>query len=110
MFTAPAGPSRVGAVPVTDDSGRVLGIVRGHDLLAQKANSEYSPGRRRRARHRREHGQAAAATAADLMTGAAVTISAKTRTDQAAWLMCRHRVASLPVVDSPAHPDPGEGP
>jgi CBS domain-containing protein len=92
--------ARVGAVPVIDDSGRVLGVVRGHDLLAKKARPERSPGRLVRARRRRDHDPAAAATAANLMTGPPVTICAKTRTDEAARLMCRHRVASLPVVDS----------
>ena len=92
--------ARVGAVPVIDDSGRVLGIVHGHDLLAKKTRPERSPGRLGRAGRHREHGPPTAATAAGLMTCPAVTVNASTRTDEAARLMCRHRVASLPIVDS----------
>jgi CBS domain-containing protein len=90
----------VGAVPVTDDCGLVVGIVCEHDLLAKKASPERSPGRLARARHRREHRQAAAATAASLMTCPAVTIRAEATTAEAARLMYRSRLASLPVVDS----------
>ena len=35
--------ARVGAVPVTDDSGLVLGIVCEHDLLAKKASPDRPP-------------------------------------------------------------------
>ena len=90
----------VGAVPVTDDCGLVLGIVCEHDLLAKKASPERSPGRLARARHRREHRQAAAATAASLMTSPAVTIRAEATTAEAARLMYPSHLASLPVVDS----------
>lgn len=92
--------ARVDAVPVTDDSGLVLGMVREHDLLARKASPERVPRRPDRARWRRGHGMPATVTAASLMTGPAVTIRAEATTEQAARLMYRHRVASLPVVDS----------
>ena len=92
--------ARVGAVPVTDDSGPVLGIVCEHALLAKKASPERSPGRLARARDRREYRQAAAATAASLMTSPAVTIRAEATTAEAARLMYRSHLASLPVVDS----------
>jgi CBS domain-containing protein len=71
------------------------------EIGAKKASPERSPGRLARARHRRERRQAAAATAASLMTcPAAVTIRAEATTAEAARLMYRSRLASLPVVDS----------
>jgi len=91
--------ARVGAVPVIGDHGLVLGIVCEHDLLAKKAGPGRSPGRLPRARHRREHRQAAAATAGGLMTSPAVTVRAGATTAEAARLMYRTRLASLPVVD-----------
>jgi CBS domain-containing protein len=92
--------ARVGAVPVIDRSGLVLGIVCEHDLLAKKAGLERAPGRLARARHHGERGRAAADTAASVMTSPAVTTRAEATTGKAAWLMHRHRIASLPVVDS----------
>ena len=91
--------ARVDAVPVTDDSGLVLGMVREYDLLARKARPDRAPWRPGRAR-RREHGRSAPVTAASLMRSPAVTVSAAATTEEAARLMYRHRVASLPVVDS----------
>jgi CBS-domain-containing membrane protein len=90
----------VGAVPVTDGSGLVLGIVGEHDLIAEKAFLECSPGRLARAWRHGGRGKAAAATAASLMTSPAVTTRADATTGEAAWLMYRHRRGSLPVVDS----------
>ena len=67
----------VGAVPVTDDSGLVLGIVSERDLLAEKARLERSHGRLAAARRRRQRGRAAATTAASLMTNGALPQPAK---------------------------------
>jgi CBS-domain-containing membrane protein len=89
----------VGAVPVTDDAGLVLGIVCERDLLAEQAFLERSPGWLASARRRGQRGKAGAATAASLMTSPAVTIRAEATTGTAAWLMYRHRRGSLPVVD-----------
>lgn len=89
----------VGAVPVTDDAGLVLGIVCERDLLAEKAFLERSPGRLAAARRYGERGKAEAATAASLMTSPVVTIQAEATTGQAAWLMYRRHRGSLPVVD-----------
>ena len=86
----------VGAVPVIDGSGRVLGIVCEHDLLAEKVILERSPGRPAAARHHGGHGKAAAATAASLMTSPAVMTRAQATTSEAARLMYRHRCGSLP--------------
>ena len=89
----------VGAVPVTDDSGLVLGIVCERDLLAEKARLERSHGRLAAASRRGRRGKAAAITAASLMTSPAVTTRAEATTAEAARLMYRHRRGSLPVVD-----------
>ena len=77
----------VGAVPVTDDSGLVLGIVYGRDLLAEKGRLERSPGRLAAAGRRGGLGKAGAATAASLMTSPAVTTRAEATTCQAARLV-----------------------
>ena len=89
----------VGAVPVTDDSGLVLGIVCERDLLAEKVRLDCSPDRMPAARRRGGRGQAAAATATSLMTSPAVTTRAEATTGEAARLMDRNRLESLPVVD-----------
>ena len=93
--------ARAGAVPVIDDSGLVMGLVSAHDLLARKAILT-RPGRvlRPGLRHRREHGEVAAPTASRLMISRPAKIWADAATEEAARLMCRHRVTSVPVVDS----------
>lgn len=89
----------VGAVPVTDDSGVVLGIVFVRDLLAEKGRPERSPGRLAAAWRRGGRGQGIAVTAAELMARPAVTTRAETTTGEAARLMYRNHLESLPVVD-----------
>jgi CBS-domain-containing membrane protein len=91
----------VGAVPVTDDSGLVLGMVSERDLLATTGRLEGLPGRLAAARARRHGGRgtAAGATAASLMSSPAVMTRAEATTGEAARLMYRHRLGSLPVVD-----------
>ena len=93
--------ARAGAVPVIDDSGLVMGLVSAHDLLARKASLTRA-GRVLRAglRHRREHGEVAAPTASRLMISRPARIRADATMAEAACLMCRHRVTSVPVVDS----------
>jgi CBS-domain-containing membrane protein len=89
----------VGAVPVTDDSGLVLGMVGERDLLATKGRLEGLPGRLAAARRHGGRGTAAGATAASLMSSPAVMTRAEATTGEAARLMYRHRLGSLPVVD-----------
>ena len=84
----------VGAVPVTDDSGLVLGMVGERDLLATKGRLEGLPGRLAAARRHGGRG-----TAASLMSSPAVMTRAEATTGDAARLMYRHRLGSLPVVD-----------
>ena len=89
----------VGAVPVTDDSGLVLGMVGERDLLATKGRLEGLPGRLAAARRHGGRGTAAGVTAASLMSSPAVMTRAEVTTGEAARLMYRHRLGSLPVVD-----------
>jgi CBS-domain-containing membrane protein len=89
----------VGAVPVTDDSGLVLGMVGERDLLATKGRLEGLPGRLAAARRHGGRGTAAGVTAASLMSSPAVMTRAEATTGEAARLMYRHRLGSLPVVD-----------
>jgi CBS domain-containing protein len=79
---------RVSGFPVTADDGTVVGVVSKSDLLALVAG-----------RHRRGHPAAGQATASDLMTHPAVTISPDDLVRTAARLMQSHRVQRLPVVD-----------
>ncbi|HEX5304306.1 MAG TPA: CBS domain-containing protein [Streptosporangiaceae bacterium] len=88
----------VGTVPVTDDSGLVRGIVCERDLLAKTVYQGRPAGRLAAMRRRGEH-KAAAASAASVMTSPAVTTRAGATTSEAARLMYRYRLGSLPVVD-----------
>jgi CBS domain-containing protein len=87
-----------GTVPVTDDSGLVRGIVCERDLLAKKVHLGRTTGLLAAMRRRGEH-HATAASAASVMTSPAVTTRADATTSEAARLMYRHRLGSLPVVD-----------
>ncbi len=93
---------RVGALPVVDSMGHALGVVSRTDLIAKEAGG--AEGRcgpwdllSRRGRQVRERGRAT--TAARLMTANPVTVTTDTAVSQAAYLMERHNVSHLPVVD-----------
>jgi CBS domain-containing protein len=91
---------RVGAFPVVDDDGYVLGVVSAADLLAKEALAgETGPDGLFNARHRRELRQARGLIAADLMTSPAVTAGAGTSVRHAARVMSERHVKRLPVVD-----------
>ena len=79
---------RVSGFPVTADDGTVVGVVSESDLVALAAGQRH--------RRRRAGGQA---TAGDLMTDPAVTISPDDLVRTAARLMQSHRVQRLPVTD-----------
>lgn len=92
---------QIGAVPVVDDFGRVLGVVSQADLLykieliGERHEWRLFEGRRR-------HGarlKAEAAVARDLMTSPAITTCAHTPLVTAAKLMNRQHVKRLPVVN-----------
>ncbi|MFJ8688903.1 CBS domain-containing protein [Micromonospora wenchangensis] len=91
----------VTAVPVVDDTRRVLGVVSQADLLhkverlGQPHERRILPGRRTRT----GWAKAAATLAGELMTAPAVTVSPGAPLAQAARIMDRRGVKRLPVVD-----------
>jgi CBS domain-containing protein len=86
---------RVSALPVVDDTGKVLGVVSEADLLAKEALAD--PGV---VLHRKDVRKAEGLTAGDLMTGEVVTVSPQDPVEQAARLMHFLKVKRLPVVNS----------
>ena len=93
---------RVTAVPVLDDTGRmVVGVVSESDL----ALKEVAPLREAHTpafetiQHRGERAKAASLTAAELMTAPAVTVGPEELVATAARRMYDRRVKRLPVVD-----------
>lgn len=91
----------ISAVPVVDETGRVLGVVSEADLLLKedRAELEERPRFLEGRRARRARARAAAGTAAELMTSPAATISADAPVADAARLMRMRGVKRLPVVD-----------
>jgi CBS domain-containing protein len=91
---------RVSGFPVTDDEGRVTGVVSKTDLLALAAAGD-DPGRRpapRGWRPHRGHRAAGQATVRDLMTHPAVTVRPEDLVQAAARLMRARGLQRLPVV------------
>ncbi len=92
---------RVSAVPVVDDSQRVLGVVSEADLL-HKVELIGAPHERRvfeGSRRRTARVKAEGAVAADLMSAPAVTVTAHAPLVTAARTMNGEQVKRLPVVD-----------
>ncbi|RVQ67741.1 CBS domain-containing protein [Croceicoccus ponticola] len=76
---------RIGAMPVTDPDGRVVGIFSERDVI----------------RCLKVHGGDALALKLDaVMTSPAVTVTADTSENQALALMTRRRIRHLPVVEN----------
>ena len=97
------GSSRVSAFPVTDEAGRLIGIVSEADMLIKEADQAIHPGLFAGLRRGGEHEKAAGLTAADMMTRAPVTIGPDEPVERAAFLMYDHGVKRLPVVDAAGH-------
>lgn len=91
--------SRISAFPVIDDAGRVIGVVSEADLLVKEAVQAESTSLLAALRHVHEEDKAAGVTAADLMTGPAVTIGPDAAVEEAARRMYDRRVKRLPVVN-----------
>jgi CBS-domain-containing membrane protein len=93
----------VGAVPVVDAIGHPVGMVSRTDVLAKRAHLGHGPlgsvWERITARGRRTQEAAHGATAARLMSHRAVTVRPDDTVFRAAYLMRRHDVSHLPVVD-----------
>jgi CBS-domain-containing membrane protein len=89
----------LGAVPVTDADGRVIGVVSESDLLAKAAVAATPHGPWVRLREHRLYEKGKAETAVELMTAPAVTVHAGTPVAEAAWTAARARLKRMPVVD-----------
>lgn len=96
----------IGAVPVVGADGTVLGVVSETDLLPKEELTAVAghlrPLLERRA-DRRNRVKAAANTAADLMSGPAITVPDTATVPEAARLLDDHHISQLPVVDESGH-------
>ena len=102
-ITARLRAYRVGAFPVLDDDGTVIGVVSEADLLAKEAldGKRYGmAGLITCIVHRKGFRKAAAVTAGDLMTSPPVTVSPEDTVERAARLMYSRGLKRLPVVDA----------
>jgi CBS domain-containing protein len=93
---------RISALPVTDDAGRLVGIVSEADLLVKQG---YPHGAEDASmvdavRHHRRLAKAAGACAAEVMAAPVITVPLGTPVATAARLMVRMGVKRLPVVDA----------
>ncbi|MHC3469835.1 CBS domain-containing protein [Streptomyces sp. 7R007] len=91
---------QIGAVPVVDGDGRVLGVVAESDLLARAADlaSDERPGTFEKLFGRR-HADDGAGTAATLMTTPALTVHPWTHVLDAARTAARSRIRQIFVTD-----------
>jgi CBS domain-containing protein len=89
---------RVSAFPVLDDDNKVIGVVSEADLLTKEALEGAVPGTLQSMTRQREHAQASAVTAAELMTKPPVTIGPDESVTHAARLMYSRRLKRLPVI------------
>lgn len=90
--------SRLSALPVIDDGGRVVGVVSEADLIVRDESftrPHLLEGRATRLSHRKAH----ALTARGLMTAPAVVVPPDASLAEAATLMRRCRIKCLPVCD-----------
>jgi CBS domain-containing protein len=94
---------RVSAFPVTDDAGRVIGVVSQADMLNKEADLATGPGPLSGILRFRDHDKAAGVTAAELMTSPPLTVSPSTPLTEAARLMRDRRVKRLPVINPTGH-------
>lgn len=88
----------INAVPVLDEQRHVVGVVTASDLLGRVGHNSPLPSGHRPGHQDARH-KVHAATARELMTSPAITITPRASIAEAARLLNRHRVRSLPVVD-----------
>ena len=74
----------IGALPVCDNAGRIVGVVTDRDLVTRCLASNRSPGETK---------------VRDVMTNRVVTASGEMEVGVAAHLMAREQVRRLPVVE-----------
>jgi len=92
----------IGALPVVDSMGHAIGIVSRTDLIAKEAVPEGGAAALWQAfslQGRKTHTQQEATSAARLMSVNLVTVRSDAGLTRAAYLMRRHEVTHLPVVD-----------
>jgi CBS domain-containing protein len=95
--------SRISALPVVDEAGKVIGVVSEADMLIKEADQASHPGRFTGLRRRPGHEKAAGITAAELMTSPPVVTYPDEPVQHAAWLMYDRGVKRLPVLDEAGH-------
>jgi CBS domain-containing protein len=88
----------VSAIPVVDDSGRLVGIVSEADLLLKEAGGP-DIGQFERGKRHRERTKAEAVSASELMSSPVVSIGPDANVRDAARVMYREQVKRLPVID-----------
>jgi CBS domain-containing protein len=92
---------KVGAVTVIDADERPIGVVSDDDLLLKETDSgEHTGNIFAGHRRREEYRKAAGATAMEVMTTPAITITSGASIREAAHLMHQHRIKQLPVIDA----------
>jgi CBS domain-containing protein len=98
---------KVGALPVLDPGGRVVGVVSETDLIAtQVIGPEIEPGGWNRFSRagRKARAKRGVLDARRLMTQPPITVPLDAGLARAAYLMRRHNVRHLPVVDGDDRP------
>jgi CBS-domain-containing membrane protein len=92
---------RISALPVTDDGGRLVGIVSEADLLVKEGypHGADDAGALDAVRYRRRFAKAAGTCAAEVMTRQVMSVPLGTPVVNAARLMLHLDVKRLPVVD-----------
>ncbi|MGW3354391.1 CBS domain-containing protein [Streptomyces bungoensis] len=92
--------AQVGAVPVLEGDGRVIGLVSEADLLPKEEFRDSDPDRFTQLRRLPDLAKAGALTAEELMSTPAVTVHGDATLAEAARIMAVRRVKRLPVVDA----------
>ncbi|MEU6200110.1 CBS domain-containing protein [Streptomyces sp. NPDC047061] len=90
---------KVGALPVLEGEGRVVGVVSEADLLFKEEFRDRDPDRFVERARPADVAKAGGVTAGELMNAPAVTVHADATLAEAARIMARRGVRRLPVVD-----------
>ncbi|ANS70200.1 CBS domain-containing protein [Streptomyces lincolnensis] len=90
---------KVGALPVLEGEGRVVGVVSEADLLPKEEFRDSDPDRDTQLRRLSDLAKAGAVTAEELMTSPALTVRPDATLARAARTMAHSKVKRLPVVN-----------
>ncbi|MGV9340009.1 CBS domain-containing protein [Streptomyces sp. NPDC003688] len=91
---------KVGALPVLEGDGRVIGVVSEADLLPKEEFRDGEPDRLTQLRRMADLAKAGAVTAGELMSTPAVTVHADATLPEAARIMAVKGIKRLPVIDT----------